>query len=101
MLLTQSSGDEHIEEQLTFPKLKKTDIKNSDLPDVLIHSCSGAKKPSMPANALQRQVHSLKGCVCYIYTCLFSSLNESPCQTRKNVFYFTSKALFGLEKIKF
>ena len=31
----------------------------------------------------------------------FLSLNESICQTKKNVFYFTSKALFVLEKIKF
>ena len=31
----------------------------------------------------------------------FLSLNESTCQTRKNVVYFTSKALFVLEKIKF
>ena len=31
----------------------------------------------------------------------FLSLNESTCQTRKNVFYFTSKALFVLEKVKF
>ena len=31
----------------------------------------------------------------------FISLNESTCQTRKNIFYFTSKALFVLEKIKF
>ena len=31
----------------------------------------------------------------------FLSLNEITCQTRKNVFYFTSKALFVLEKIKF
>ena len=31
----------------------------------------------------------------------FLSLNESSCQTRKNVFYFTSKAFFVLEKIKF
>ena len=31
----------------------------------------------------------------------FLSLNESTCKTRKNVFYFTSKALFVLEKIKF
>ena len=59
LLLTQPSGDEHIKEQLTFPKLKKTDIKNSDLPHVPIHSYSTPKKPSMPANALQRQVHSL------------------------------------------
>ena len=31
----------------------------------------------------------------------FLSVNESTCQTRKNAFYFTSKALFILEKIKF
>ena len=31
----------------------------------------------------------------------FLSLNESTYQTRKNAFYFTSKALFVLEKIKF
>ena len=31
----------------------------------------------------------------------FLSLNESTCQTRKKFFYFTSKALFVLEKIKF
>ena len=28
-------------------------------------------------------------------------LKESTCETRKNVFYFTSKALFVLEIIKF
>ena len=31
----------------------------------------------------------------------FLSVNKSTCQTRKNAFYFTSKALFFLEKIKF
>ena len=31
----------------------------------------------------------------------FLSLNKSTYLTRKNVFYFTSKALFVLEKIKF
>ena len=31
----------------------------------------------------------------------FFSQNESICQTRKNAFYFTSKALSVLEKIKF
>ena len=43
----------------------------------------------------------LKGCVRYIFASLFLSLNESTCQTRKNAFYFISKALFILEKIKF
>ena len=35
--------------------------------------------------------------VCYIFSCLFLSLNESSCQTRKNVFYFTSKAVCSYE----
>ena len=31
----------------------------------------------------------------------FVCLKESTCETRKNAFYFTSKALFVLEIIKF
>ena len=31
----------------------------------------------------------------------FLSLNKNICETRKNIFYFTSKDLFVLEKIKF
>ena len=31
----------------------------------------------------------------------FVSLKESSCETRKNVFYFSSKALFVFEIIKF
>ena len=45
--------------------------------------------------------YCFKGCVHYIFAHSFLSLNDSPCQTRKNVFYFTSKALFVLEKINF
>ena len=41
----------------------------------------------------------LKGCVCYILASLFLSLKQSICENKKNVFYFTSKALFVLEKI--
>ena len=44
---------------------------------------------------------NLKGCVHYIFPSLFLSLNESTCQTGKNVFYFTLKTLIVLEKIKF
>ena len=44
---------------------------------------------------------NFKGCVCYICASLFLSLKESTFQTRKHVFYFTSRALFVLEKIKF
>ena len=43
----------------------------------------------------------LKGCDRYIFASLFLGLNESTCQIKKNVFYFTSKPLFVLEKIEF
>ena len=36
-----------------------------------------------------------------IFTSLFLSLSESTCLTWANVLYFTSKALFVLDKIKF
>ena len=36
----------------------------------------------------------------FVLVC-FLSLNETTCQTRKNVFCFTSKALFILDKVKF
>ena len=42
-----------------------------------------------------------KGCVHYIFASLCLGLNKSTCQMKKNVFYFTSKPLFVLEKIKF
>ena len=42
-----------------------------------------------------------KGCVCYIFASLFLHLKKSTSEARKNVFYFTSKALFVLEIIKF
>ena len=42
-----------------------------------------------------------KGCVPYIFASLFLGLNECTFQMKKNVFYFTSKPYFVLEKIKF
>ena len=36
---------------------------------------------------------SFKGCVHYIFASLFVSLRESTCETRKNMFYCTLKAL--------
>ena len=38
--------------------------------------------------------------VLFLLVC-FERLKESTCETRKNVFYFTSKALFVPEMIKF
>ena len=50
---------------------------------------------------VEREQLDIKGCVHYIFASLFLGLNESTCQMKKNVFYFTSKPLFILEKIKF
>ena len=47
-------------------------------------------------------IFNFKGCVCYIFASLFLGQKESTCQIkRKMFFYFTSKPLFILEKIKF
>ena len=83
-----------------FSEITETNIKTSKL---------STKKAAMfgkfPTKYLQESSDVcnlvLKDCVRYIFAHLFLSLNESPCQTRKNVFYFTSKTLFVLEKIKF
>ena len=48
-------------------------------------------------NKTEIHVSIFKGCVRYIFAILFLSLKESTCETRKNVFYFTLKALFILE----
>ena len=50
---------------------------------------------------IKNNILKFKVCVRYVFASLFSSVNGSTCQTKKNVFYFTSKALFVLEKIKF
>ena len=42
----------------------------------------------------------LKCCVHYILLVCFVSFKDGTCQTRKNVSYFTSEALFVLEIIK-
>ena len=43
----------------------------------------------------------VKGCVRCICSSLFLCLKENTNETRKNIFYFTSKAVFILERIKF
>ena len=43
----------------------------------------------------------LKGCIHYIFTSLFCIPKRKDLQNKKNIFYFTSKALFILEIIKF
>ena len=67
----------------------------------ILEKCwNGLQKTFMVLNPDKCQYVCLKVCVCYIFPSLFLSLSERTCQTRKNVFYFTSKALFVLEKIK-
>ena len=46
-------------------------------------------------------VNCFKDCVRYVFLVCFVSLKQGTCETRKNVLYFTSKALFVLEIIKF
>ena len=48
-----------------------------------------------------RYYNKLKSCIYYILLVCFLSWKESSCETRKNVFYFTSKALFLFGNIKF
>ena len=47
------------------------------------------------------QIQFIKGPVHYIFANLFLGMKKSPCENRKNVFYFTSKPLFVFKKIKF
>ena len=66
------------------------------LPAELIMSLSGPNSTVDRAFSLL----SVKACVCYILASLFVNLKEGTCGTMKNV-YFTSKALFVLQKTKF
>ena len=50
---------------------------------------------------IDEKFNSLKGCVRYILLICFVSLKVGICETRKNVFYYTSKVFFILEIIKF
>ena len=43
----------------------------------------------------------LEGCLCYIFASLLLILTESNCETKKKVFYVTSKALSFSRKSKF
>ena len=63
--------------------------------------CTHKTKCSYGWSSFIQSFLDFKGCVHYIFASLFFKSNESTCQTRKYVFYFTSKTLFVLEKIKF
>ena len=49
----------------------------------------------------QKQDHNLKVVFATFLLVCFVCLKERTCETRKNVFYFTSKAYFVLEIINF
>ena len=52
-------------------------------------------------NGLKNVDINLKGCVCYIFASLFSMSKRQHSLNKENIFYFTSKAIFVLEIIKF
>ena len=58
-----------------------------------LYALHKAREAFMANKNLEINCCVLKGCVRYTFASLFLSLNESTCQTRKNIFYFTSKAL--------
>ena len=72
---------------LTFSKESVTQQSRSNR-DVKLHLCT-------------RKIKSLKVVFATFLLVCFGCLKESTFETRKNAFYFTSKALFVLEIIKF
>ena len=64
----------------------------------ILHDYLSLKEPTVniPLLILDLKVVSATFLLVYLL-----SLNESTCQARKNTIYFSSKALFILEKIKF
>ena len=60
-----------------------------------------ALKPIQDYLANRKQSFKLKLVSATFLLICFLSLKESTCQTRNNVFYFTSKAPFVVGKIKF
>ena len=75
---------------ITLDKLTSTDIYS-----ILISKVENKPSPNIYYENL------FIGCVRYIFANWFLGLNESNCQIKKNVFYFTSKPLSIFEKIKF
>ena len=72
---------------LTFSKESVTQQSRSNR-DIKLHLCT-------------RKIKSLKVVSATFLLVYFRCLKESTFETRKNAFYFTSKALFVLEIIKF
>ena len=77
-------------ERLAATKSSKFSLK----PDLMVTSLSWILL-NLPLISSLKVVSATFVLVCFL------SLNESTFQTKKNVFYFTLKALFVFEKIKF
>ena len=65
----------------------------------LVSSPSEKKKNHTCLQFIRFFISIIKGCVRYILLVCFVCLKESTCETRKNAFYFTTKALLVLEII--
>ena len=69
--------------------------------DVETNLCGAEANDTKRTKSDIKHVLSLKTVSAIFLPVCFLSLKESTYRTWKNVFYFTSKALFILEKIKF
>ena len=67
----------------------------------LVSSPSEKKKNHTCLQFIRFFISIIKGCVRYILLVCFVCLKESTCETRKNAFYFTSKAPLVPEIINF
>ena len=57
-------------------------------------------KQNLSEGLVLKLMSSFKGCVCYNFASLFfKPIKESTYETRKNAFYFISKALFSKFRI--
>ena len=54
------NGIEKTERNETFPWLKKSDLKDIELPDIPMHFYKGSKKPCMPDETAKYTVSSLR-----------------------------------------
>ena len=65
------------------------------------HQVSNFNFSCIDKNTVLKEIRCLKVVSTTFLLVHFLSLNESTCQSRKNVFYFTSKAGFVFVKVRF
>ena len=71
--------------------------RNSKMPSYLLENCLNMRACFF--YSLKSRI--FQGCVRYIFASLFFMSKRETCETRKRVFYFTLKALFISDIIKF